>query len=169
MLALSYAWVSVIAMDVYQVDDYMDRLEHLLRTAPADSTELRAVWLSNAMAIRSTRALHLNQVEEVMAYAEQGLAYLSDNPEGHHRLRSVLGYNLALACGIRGQVERACCAYEQAIEAARLAAHVIIIAFAGYHLGELYRLCGRLRDAVTVHQQTLDWSRGWSRRRLCWA
>jgi LuxR family maltose regulon positive regulatory protein len=156
LLALSHAWVSVIALDAHKIDDYMDRLEHLLRTAPADSSEIRAIWLSNAMAIRSTRALHLNRVEQVIAYAEEGLALLSDKQEFQHQLRSVLGYNLAFAYAIQGQVDRACRAYEQAIDEARRAEHVIIVAFGGYHLGELYRLCGRLRDAVAVHQQTLD-------------
>ena len=156
MLALSYAWVSVIAMDAHKIDDDMDRLEHLLCTAPADSTELRAIWWSNAMAIRSTRALALNKVEDVIAYAKEGLAQLSDQQGFEHQLRSVLGYNLALAYGIRGQVAQACRAYEAAIAEARQAAHVIIVAFAGYHLGELYRLCGRLRDAIVVHQGTLD-------------
>ena len=155
MLALAHAWVSVIAMDAQPIDGYLDHLEELVRTARADSPELRAVWLSNVMAIRSTRALHLNQVQAVIEYAEQGLALLSDRQEIEHRLRSVLGYNRAYAYAVRGETTQACHAYNQALDAARQAKHTIIVAFAGYHLGELHRLRGRLRDAIAVHSDAL--------------
>jgi LuxR family transcriptional regulator, maltose regulon positive regulatory protein len=154
-LCLLYAWALFFTQSVDAIPPLLEHTEALLkqRAAPLkafSSEELHGILATIRAAVSITME---RDVAATLAYAEVALAHLSERQAvWRHAVMTGLG----LAHQLRGDIQAAVRAFEEAIALCRQTGHDFGALFAIGQLAALQTAQGRLRLAAATYRQALD-------------
>jgi LuxR family maltose regulon positive regulatory protein len=127
-----------------EASEYLDEAEKALGTGSAEEAEART--LRGVIAV--SRAFILDLAGETAKSVE--LAEIGDRllPSTDHLNRSIIPYIIGRAARYQGELDKAVSVYADFLKRGREAENVWPVASAVYEIAQVYRLQGRIRDAL---------------------